>query len=180
MIEIWKDVIGYEGLYQVSNLGRVKSLAKIAKNKYGEFMLKDRIMKTHIKLDGYRSVTFVKNGKVKLHSVHRLVAKAFVPNPNNYHEVNHIDEDKTNSRFDNLEWCNRLYNVNYGTGIERRIESRRKNNLKILQLDETGTIIKEWNDLNEIIDNGYSKTGVWKCCKGYQEIHRGYRWKYKI
>lgn len=112
MKEIWKDIdeikgIDYTGLYQVSNLGRVKGL----KNKH--------ILKQRLKNNGYCVLTLCKENKPKTYLVHRLVAEAFIPNPNNYPQVNHKDEDKTNNCVDNLEWCTKEYNMNYGTLIER-------------------------------------------------------------
>ena len=102
MVEVWKDVVGYEGLYMVSNLGRVKSLR-------GN---KERILKGYYHR-GYRRVDLYKNGVMKHWRIHRLVAQAFIDNPNNYPVVNHRDEDKSNNRVDNLEWCTHEYNVNY-------------------------------------------------------------------
>ena len=108
MGEIWKDIEGYEGLYQVSNLGRVKSL------KYN----KERILKIANGTDGYKIVGLTYNSKRKTFKVHRLVAQAFIPNPNEYPQVNHKDEDKGNNKVDNLEWCDNKYNCNYGNHIK--------------------------------------------------------------
>ena len=102
-MEIWRDIEGYEGLYQVSNLGRVRSLnykrtGKVQNMKLGTYP------------NGYKMVDLKKNNKRKAHLVHRLVAKAFIPNPNQLCEVNHKDEDKANNTVDNLEWCSHIYN----------------------------------------------------------------------
>ena len=117
LFEIWKDIEGYEGLYQVSNLGRVKSL-KVSKIK------SERIRKSYQQSSGYISIVLCKNGKVTNHKIHRLVANAFIDNPDNLPEVNHMDEDKTNNCVDNLEWCDSSYNKNYGTRTEKFIRSR--------------------------------------------------------
>lgn len=108
--EIWKDIVGYEGLYQVSNFGRVKSLKK--------WSLKDRLFINHELImtptdngNGYLIVGLSKNGKRKNHYIHRLVAFAFVENVNNDNYVNHIDYDLKNNKFDNLEWCTQKENV---------------------------------------------------------------------
>ena len=101
----------------MSNLGRVKSLSD-SKTK------KERIIKSFTRPDGYVSIVLCKNGKAVNHRVHRLVANAFIDNPDNLSEVNHKDEDKTNNRVDNLEWCNSSYNKNYGSRTEKFIHSR--------------------------------------------------------
>lgn len=106
--EIWKDVVGYEGLYQVSNLGRVKSLFRYKK-----------ILKQFEDNKGYLRVTLYKNNKSKSIKVHKLVAEAFIPNPNNYDCINHKDENKTNNRVENLEFCSFYYNLMYGTRVQR-------------------------------------------------------------
>lgn len=103
---IWKDIEGYEGLYQVSNEGEVKSK-------------RNKIVKIELTYHGYCRVHLWKNGIGKHHSLHRLVAQAFIPNPNNLPQVNHKDEDKTNNHAENLEWCNATYNSNYGTRNQR-------------------------------------------------------------
>ena len=109
-MEIWKDILGYEGLYQVSNYGRVRSL------KYG----KEKILKQQINTDGYLHIDLYKNKKRKNYNVHRLVTIAFLENPNNYPQVNHKDENKQNNHIDNLEWCDYKYNCNYGTRKNKR------------------------------------------------------------
>ena len=112
MREEWRDIKGYEGLYQISNLGRVHSY-------YKRDILEPKEDK------GYLRVGLYKNGKRKPYSIHRLVAEAFIPNPNNYPQVNHKDEDKSNNRVSNLEWCTAKYNINYGTHNKRMSESRK-------------------------------------------------------
>ena len=112
--EEWRDVVGWEGLYQVSNLGRVKSLSRSIVYKDGrEYKYPSKIIKNQKVSTGYRSVTLYRvNGK-KQYSVHRLVAETFIPNPNKYLEVNHKDENKHNNCVSNLEWCTSLYNNTY-------------------------------------------------------------------
>lgn len=106
--EVWKDIKGYEGKYQASNLWRIRSL-NYARRKQIR-VLKPGIEKTR----GYLSVTLLNKGKQKTKPVHRLVALTFIPNPNNLPQVNHKDENKLNNCVDNLEWCNAKYNCNYG------------------------------------------------------------------
>ena len=114
-MEIWKDVVYFEGLYQVSNLGRVKSLNYSRTGR-------EKVLKPS-KTNGYLQVYLYKEGKSKRFSIHRLVAFAFIPNPNNLPIVNHKDEDKSNNCVDNLEWCTVAYNNNYGTKNQRQAES---------------------------------------------------------
>ena len=110
MNEEWRDILNYEGLYQISNLGRVKSLPK----KSGNRMLEESIIAQSISR-GYATVTLHRDKVLKSYLVHRLVAYAFIDNPNEYTQVNHKDENKLNNNVENLEWCDAKYNVNYGT-----------------------------------------------------------------
>ena len=127
-IEIWKDYKDYEGLYQASNLGRLRSLDRWVKSKSGSVRFcKGKILKLCTDKYGYLKVGLWKNNKVKTYYVHHLVAEVFLPNPNNYKEVNHKDEDKTNNSVENLEWCSAKYNSNYGTRNERMSKSLTNN-----------------------------------------------------
>lgn len=111
-MEIWKDIKGYEGLYQVSNLGRVKSLNYLGHHK--EMIKKPSLQKkTTMKSSQYYQTVLYKNGKAKTVTVHRLVAEAFIPNPDNLPQVNHIDHNPLNNKVDNLEWCTAKYNSNH-------------------------------------------------------------------
>lgn len=112
MDEVWKDIKGYEGLYQVSNLGRVKRLK-------GKYMKSDKLLKQVTLDSGYIAVGLCKHNKAKNFRVHRLVAEAFIPNPEEKPQVNHINEDKTNNMVSNLEWMTAKENNNYGTRTQR-------------------------------------------------------------
>lgn len=125
MQEIWKDIKNYEGLYQVSNLGRIKSLDRL--DIYGR-RVHGRILKPGKDHQGYLGIGLCKEGIRKSKRIHRLVAETFIPNPNKYLEVNHKDEDKENNAINNLEWCDRKYNGNYGTIKERIGNSNRGKN----------------------------------------------------
>lgn len=142
MKELWKDIVGYEGLYQVSNFGSVKSLPR--KDRRGNQVI-ERILKQDC-ADKYPMVHLSKDGVTKSMRIHRLVATAFLDNPNNYHEVNHKDENKLNNRVDNLEWCTRAYNCNYGTAIKRM---RLKLGKPVLQKDLDGNVIARWNSYRD-------------------------------
>ena len=119
--EIWKPIEGYEGLYEVSNLGRVKSLKRLH--------TKERILSQFLNHRGYARVNLWKENKSRKYSVHRLVAEAFIPNPDSKPQVNHIDENKTNNSVENLEWCTQLENHNHGT-VNERISASLTNNPK--------------------------------------------------
>ena len=167
MEEIWKDKKDYEGHYQVSNLGRVKSI------KFG----KEIILKQHINIKGgYYYVCLLKNGKHKNYYVHRLVAEAFLPITDNLPQVNHKDENKLNNSVDNLEWCTNEYNHNYGTINERISQSQSK---PVLQYDLNGNLIKEWKSINECGRNGFNQGDICKCCNGKRKTAKGFIWVYK-
>lgn len=115
MVEIWKDIKGYEGLYQVSNLGRVKSLER--KSDLDGRLIKSKILKTGLNNPGYKFLVLRKNGVSKNKMIHRLVAEIFIPNQDNYYCVNHIDGNKQNNRVDNLEWCTQGFNLKHAIKI---------------------------------------------------------------
>lgn len=169
--EIWKDILGYEGLYQVSNFGRVKSF------KFG----KERILKPGTNKYGYLIVILCKNGKVKHFYVHRLVAEAFIPNTHNYPCVNHKDECKTNNNVNNLEWCTYTYNNNYGTKIERISKNRDTSKYfkPILQYTLDGVFVREWKSIAEAGRNGFNQGHITDCCRGVRKTHKGFIFKYK-
>ena len=128
MVEIWKDIEGYEGLYEVSSYGRVRSLGQFVNHNFGgNAYRKGRLLKPGLGSRGYLSVTLCKNGIRKIYTVHRLVAQAFIPNINNLPIINHKDEDRTNNSVDNLEWCDYKYNVNYGNRLNKFYDSKIKN-----------------------------------------------------
>ena len=166
MDEIWKDKKDYEGHYQVSNFGRVKSI------KFG----KEIILKLRTDKDGYFKVDLSKNNKLKTFTVHRLVAEAFIPNPYNLPCINHKDECKTNNNVNNLEWCNSKYNINFGTRNEK---ASKKLSKPVLQYTLEGEFVKEWSSTMECGRNGYNQGNVAACCRGERKTHRGFIWRYK-
>lgn len=113
MQEVWKDIKNYEGCYQISNLGRVRSLTRKVKTFNGVRTSKGQLLKPLKTNTGYYRVDLKQNQKDKYMSIHRLVAEAFIPNPNNYPCVNHKDNNPQNNCVDNLEWCTQSYNVKY-------------------------------------------------------------------
>ena len=157
--EIWRVIEGYEGLYWVSNFGRIKSKNKILK----------------LTKRNYVEVGLIKNGVVKTFYVHRLVANAFIPNPNNYFYINHKDENKLNNHVDNLEWCTKSYNNNYGT----RTQKTRK---KVCQYDINNNFIKLWDGIR-VASRGLNipSQQISQCCNNtkYRKTAGGYIWKYE-
>ena len=128
--EIWKDIQGYEGIYQVSSHGRVRSLDRVVvrPNGNGDYFAKGKIIYVVLTKWGYNEVHLHKDNKTKIYKVHRLVAQTFIENPNNLPCVNHIDENKTNNNVNNLEWCTYKYNNNYGTKKNRQGEKNKNEN----------------------------------------------------
>ena len=166
MNEEWRDIEGYEGLYQVSNLGRVRSLnCRGHKGCIG-------ILTPRLDGKGYEMVALYKEGKARNTKVHRLVAQAFIPNPNNYPQVNHKDENKTNNDVKNLEWCTNEYNHNYGTRNERVAKSL---SIKAICIT-TGEI---FNSMREACRKYNIHTGsMTECCQGKRKTAGGYKWEY--
>lgn len=165
--EIWKDVVGYEGLYKVSNLGNVYSY-------YTNKMLKQG---SH--WDGYRFVILYKNKNKKYMSVHRLVSNAFIPNPDNLPLVNHLDENPSNNRADNLEWCTALYNNTYSNVGSRASKTLSK---KVYGYDNNGNLIFEYYGTREaerqLKELGVSSRGISNSCKKENYTSGGYVWSY--
>jgi len=177
--EIWKDIKGYEGLYQVSNLGRVKSLERKVPFRNTFKTIKERVLKYCYDGNHYAYISLIKNGEKKNKTVHRLVAEAFIPNPNNLPQVNHIDENKENNKLINLEWCDSLHNLLHSNVIKKGNNSRKK---AIQQFTKDGKFIAEFNGVLEACRqlNFKSHAGIVECCKGTRCTAYGYKWKYKL
>ena len=167
-MEIWKNVKDYEGIYYVSNLGNVK---RIYKNK------KERLLKPFFDKGNYLKVILSKNNKHVQRFIHRLVAQAFIPNPNNLPQVNHKNEIKTDNKVENLEWCTQRYNILYGTAKIREAET--KHRYYINQFDLEGNFIKQWHSLKQIeISTNYKKNNIQQNCLGNNKTAYGYKWEY--
>lgn len=173
-MEIWKDISGYVGLYQVSNLGRVKSLTREIERKTGNYKIQGKILSLIKMKNGYLRVGLYKNKKYKLHAVHRLVAQNFLNNPNNFPQVNHKNEVKTDNRVENLEWTTREKNINFGTRTER---CKRKLSKKVKGTNIKSGEIIVFNSTVEAGKNGFSQSAVCTSCKN-KKPHKGYIWKY--
>ena len=175
--EIWVDIKGYEGLYQVSNFGRVRSLGNGKSNNSRRMVLKPYKTKK-----GYLHIDLFKDGVRKSFSVHRLVAAAFIPNWFDDPQVNHRDENKENNHIDNLEYCDNTYNCNYGTRTKRVIEKNTngKCSKPVEQYTLSGEFVREWSSAGECGRNGFIRRSVSHCCEGKKKSHKGYIWKFKI
>lgn len=189
MKEEWRDIgccKGYEefaGLYEVSNLGRMRSKDRVIAYKDGrKIRHKGRLLKQSLDRYGYLYVTLSINQKIKAIKVHRLVALAFIHNPNNYPVVNHKDEDKTNNMVDNLEWCTIRYNNYYGSRSSRAGRSISKAKSRpVNQYDKQGNLLHTYSSLTEAGKQFSAKTSfsnIGKCLTGINKTSYGYVWKY--
>ena len=190
--EIWKDIAGYEGHYQASNFGRIRSLDRIIKcNGRNDFKSKGKILKLGTHKRGYKTIMLHKDNNVKLMLVHRIIAECFLPDKSNFKsmpdedrslvnldelQINHKDENKENNCVENLEWCTNSYNAHYGTRIQR---CKKNNNQNVLvnQYDDKGNCIKVWNSIGEVERtlNIYNVSSV--CRKKYKQT-KGYYFGY--
>ena len=174
MEEIYKDIEGYEGLYQVSNLGNVKSL------NYNHTK-KENVLKPVISRNGYLLVNLYKNKTNKRLLVHRLVAQAFIENTNNLPCINHKDECSTNNVVTNLEWCTHKYNTNFGTRNERASKALSK---QVYQYSKDLELIAVWKSTKECEQQGFNHGNVSSCCNNCylrecKNVYKGFVWSYK-
>lgn len=182
-MEIWKDIKGYEGLYQVSSEGRVKSLERKTQHRGRLITIKERLLKQSLDTKGYLMAHLYKNGIDNTLKVHRLVAEAFIDNPDNLPQVNHKSEDKTLNSVENLEWCDTKYNINYGTHNERVAKSLTNGitSKPIIQYDLDGNFIQEYPSMHEAARClGLKQGGISMCCRGIAKTAYGFIWKYKM
>lgn len=177
VFEIWKDVPGYEGVYQASNKGNIRSVDRYIECRGTMRMQKGKMLKPYIGKFGYKQVILY-NKKPKLFKVHRLVAMAFIPNPENLPQVNHKDEDKTNNNVENLEWCTCLYNLTYNDLHHRRNNMNNKKSKQVVQIKE-GKVIATYPSINEAARVLKCDSGnIVRCCKREKKTAYGYQWKY--
>lgn len=198
MNEIWKPIKGYEGYYEISNFGKVRSLDRIVKQGTSLRKVKAKTINLHIGAYGYPCVSLCKDGKTKCFPIHRLLARAFIPNPENKPHIDHIDTDKTNYRLDNLRWCTQKENMNNPLTLafckervytkertekinKTKIERKRKTApKKIYQFDKNGYLIKEYNSIREAsIENNISRETISRCCHKEAMTAGGYLWSFK-
>ena len=176
--EKFKDIQNYEGLYQISNYGRVKSLRRLSRGRNGKYkIIKEKILKVSSQTNKYPNVGLIKENKLKTFEVHRLVAMYFIPNPHHYPCVNHKDEDKTNNKIDNLEWCTYSYNNAYNDKAKKINEKFKKS---VLKFDAHGNLLAEYNSITEAsLKNKRSKTLISKYCNGKIKQPKKYLWEFK-
>ena len=172
MEELWKDIPGFEGWYQASNIGRIRSLDRYVNYKSnGQAIRKGKILSPKTSNKGYKEVTLIRNGQCFCKRVHQLVALAFIPNPNSYPHINHINEVKTDNRVENLEWCTpRQNNEAYYT---------QRNT--VYQYDLKGNLVKIWHSITRAAESlGGDKTGIQHCCAATakNKTYLGYIWSY--
>lgn len=184
-MEIWKDIEGFEGFYQISNYGEVRSLDRFD----GIRNLKGNILKQNLKQNGYLQVGLRKQGKRKWFSVHRLVAKHFIPNPDKLPQVNHIDSNKQNNTVDNLEWVTAKANYKHAeqNGLMNPPKGenhpcyglygeRSKSAKKVVRYNKETGETKLYNAKILAKYDGFDVTSVSKCCNKHQKTHKGYEW----
>jgi hypothetical protein len=190
--EIWKDIEGFEGLYQISSFGRVKSLPKkwVMTNNFGTFwvMKDERILSPVISNKGYYVLSLVKNKRKKQFRVHQLVATHFLENNGNYNCINHIDGDKLNNNIENLEYCTHSHNQKeaFRLGLKQpsksmlgRLDDLCPNSIPINQYTLDGVFIKRWNSAREAMRHmGKKSNKIYMCCKHRKSQMYGYKWEY--
>ena len=183
MEEIWKDIKGYEGLYQVSNLGRVKRIGKY-KNQFNTEWESNKCLKMNKDRDGYCLVHLSKEGIVKCKKAHRLVAETFIENPENYEMINHKNEIKDDNRVENLEWCSHSENQKHAlrTGLNVKPYAAGKYKKAVLQIDPiTKDVVTEFNSITAatLYFGKTNTTNIGNVLNGRHKIAYGVEWKYK-
>lgn len=180
--ELWKDIKGYEGVYQVSTLGNIRRVNRWAGNQCKSVYVSDiKNASTYIDSFGYVKVCLSYKGVSKHYRVHRLVANAFIPNPDNLPQINHKDENKLNNCVNNLEWCTAKYNSNYGTRTlrisNRNLEFGAKHSVQ--QYSKDGMFIREWKSITEASNKlGLHVSKISACCHGSRKSTGGFMWRF--
>ncbi|AZF89223.1 HNH nuclease like protein [Bacillus phage vB_BthM-Goe5] len=179
----WRSVEGYEGLYLVSETGVIKSEDRVVKHsRGGNKRLKSKTLTHKVDKYGYAEVSLSKDGKRTSCKVHRLVAQAFVDNPNedNNTHINHKDEDKLNNHKDNLEWCTPSYNNSYGTRVSRvsNKKSGGVNKRAVISINIKTGESKLYSSMSLLKEEGFDPRGIWKCCNGFSKTYKGFYWEY--
>ena len=180
-VEIWQDVKGFEGFYQVSNLGRIKSLDRIIQQHHRnqrnvEHIYKGKILKGNINKNGYIIVDLHKKGKIKKFLLHRLIAETFIPKVKGKNIINHKDNNPTNNQVNNLEWCTQSENIKYAYEFGNKKAPHQK---RIIQFDRNNNFICEWESQTQIERVlGIKQANISKVCLGKRSQAGGYLWEY--
>lgn len=176
MREVWKPILGFENLYAVSNLGNVKRLSTELKKGTGNYARGEHLLSKRTNRNGYIAVDLYKENQRSQFFVHRLVAQAFIENPNKLPCVNHKDENKANNSADNLEWCTQKYNMNYGT-CQKRIS--KSNSKKVIQKTKDNIFVKKYNSIIEAErETGISDGNISDCLHSRRKSAGGFLWEY--
>lgn len=195
-MEIWKQINDYEGIYEISNYGNVKSLKRKVKNKNGYRIIEEKILKPILNNKGYYVFGLRKNGELNMVLLHRLVAEHFIPNENNFPCINHIDGNKTNNNINNLEWCSYQHNIkeafrlglnkyNYKNNFKHnywvgKFGSNHNCSKKITQYDKAGNKIKDWDNITIASkETKINLCSISNNCRGKQKSAGGFIWKFK-
>lgn len=179
-VEEWKDIKGYEGYYQISNLGRVRSLDRETTQKHysgvtSHYFRKGNIKKIQVQKNGYEIIALNKNGKITRKLIHRLVAESFIDNPKDYSYVNHKDNNLRNNQVDNLEWCTQSYNIKYAYDNWTKYPP----NMKSIRQLKDGKTIAVYDSISEAQRmTRICFTNISKCCRKLRNHAGGYQWEY--
>lgn len=183
--EIWKDVVGYKGMYQVSNIGRTKTMSRNIYSKGSiHYIMKERVTR-QTDFKGYKQIRLRKDNLSRLYFVHRLVLMAFIPNPFNKPYVNHKNGIRNDNRVENLEWCTRSENEKHAYKyLSKELKMNRPkgkdhfNSYPVVQKDKNGNILKIWECAKQAkIEGGYCNTCIGLCVNGRMEYHKGFKWE---
>lgn len=181
-MEIFKDIIGYEKKFQIGNKGTVKRLSYKSKNRHGEYMIKKKIKKPSLTNYGYYVISL----KGKVYLLHRLIAIAFIKNPNNFPCINHIDGNKLNNELNNLEWCTKAMNNKHAYDNNLKIGywknkkgSKHHSSKTVIQLDLNNNIIAKFGSASEAArELNLSQPQISKCCRKETKKYKKYKWEY--
>ena len=184
--EEWRDVVGWEGWYSVSSIGRVVSLGRTIQTKNGKsYRIKHKLLKPNTTNHNgilYNYICFRKGCKKFVYGIHRLVAIAFIPNPNKFPEVDHIDRDGLNNCVDNLRWCNRIANMRNNNTRRVMAISQSKKRLPMLYKPvvqiKDGRVVRVFESITDAAKNGYTMSCIIRACKKQIHTHKGYMWAY--
>ena len=178
MTEEWKSIKDYEGLYEVSSLGKVKSIERYVERGNHLIFVKEKILSAGKDKDGYLQVMLSKNGKQRMRKVHRLVAETFIPNKNHLPMINHKNEIKYDNRVENLEWCDNTYNLNYGSAPKQRKDTAIEKGKAVVKKSIDGKILEYYPSLREAGRlNKTTATQIRRVCQGKQHTCMGFKWE---